>query len=68
MNQQPKFAYNDPRPRCVPKEPLRGPCNLAIDCGEPECPRHAALRVAKAERKQAQAAARQATKEEKKRA
>jgi len=65
---KPEFAYDDPRPRCVPTPPFWKACNLAIDCGEPECPRHAALRAAAQEKKQARAAARQAAKKEKKRA
>ena len=52
-----KFAYDDPHPRCEPDRPFRNACYLITDCGSDECPRHAALRAAIAEKKEAKSAA-----------
>ena len=54
---KPAPAYNDPRPRCEPKPPFWKACNLITDCGQPECPRHIALRTAAAGRKAAKSVA-----------
>jgi hypothetical protein len=55
-----KYSFNDPHPRCVPKPPFWKACNLIIDCNQPECPRHAALRAEKAVRDAVKKASRRA--------
>jgi len=53
MSNKPIPAYDDPRPGCEAVKP----CHRLCDHTSPECPRHKAMAIARAEKKAAERAA-----------